>query len=156
MGAQQVVQQDLWYIPLVVVLLAGVMSFFGTLAAGFFTRRTEHYKWLRQERLQAYAKYLAALEALHDTKLLFDARNSSSPDVARVLSGMSDVNTARGIVFILGSAPVQRAASDLWEASNSLASDEDVLPRYREARRVFTGAVKTELGLGAVVVGASR
>ncbi len=56
------------YLPAVVAL----MSFLGTLAAtfvgGYFTRRNEHEKWLRQERLQAYSGFVGKLSLLYDLR----------------------------------------------------------------------------------------
>ncbi len=64
MSFQQNVQQSFWYLPLVVAVVTGVMSYLGTYFASRQTRQTEHQKWLRQERLQSYARCLAASSAI--------------------------------------------------------------------------------------------
>lgn len=146
------------YIP----LLVAAMSFLGTLAAaavaGHFTRRNEHEKWLRQERLEAYAKFISAVNQYYDDILL---RGGLPFDGQALLDFLQQLRLSRlaltdaqAVVVMLGSRTTVEASRLLVRVLKDYElgeRDPNALVTYRDkvvpVRRDFVQVAKAELGL---------
>jgi hypothetical protein len=65
---------DGWSSPLLIAFVAGLFALLGAFAGAWLTRKTEHQKWLRQSRAEAYTKFLELLSKAHiaATDIMFD------------------------------------------------------------------------------------
>jgi hypothetical protein len=60
--------------PLLVAFVAGLFALLGAFSGAWLTRRTEHQKWLRQNRAEVYTKFLDLLSKAHvaASDIMFD------------------------------------------------------------------------------------
>lgn len=57
-------------LKVVIAFVAGLFSRLGAFAGAFLARRTEYFKWLRQNRSETFAEFLAKLSAARELSLL--------------------------------------------------------------------------------------
>jgi hypothetical protein len=135
---------DVWKI--VVSLAGGAVSaaVLGLIGA-WIGRRSEHKKWLREERLDAYRDYLQTLETYAS---IF--RVDAPWDQVTIKSLAEDLMGKAAGVLLLGPEPVADAAMEMRTViaeSYDENKKDDAAESLREARATFTVAARKALNI---------
>jgi hypothetical protein len=63
-----------WSSPLLIAVVSGIFALLGAFIGAWLTRTTDHKKWLRERRSEAYTRFLDLLSKAHvaATDIMFD------------------------------------------------------------------------------------
>lgn len=65
---------DNWSTPVLIAFVSGLFALLGAFIGAWLTRTTDHKKWLRERRAEAYTKFLDLLSQAHvaATEIMYD------------------------------------------------------------------------------------
>lgn len=117
------IEQGQWLGPFVVPAITGAFALFGSWFGMKLGKATEHNQWLRNERLEAYAAFLEANEAVQRTMSDTPYGRKTPEDVYRAIDSISLQR-----LELLGSPATKAAANQFGGAMLDLGDVYDPIP----------------------------
>ena len=140
----------------VIVFIAGIAS---AAFVQWLRTRSEHGQWLRQQRLEAYAAFVGAMDAMERLQSRWSVswgKTDEADQVERYYDGLEGLSRSAGRVHLLAGSPLVSAcvrAQRHWDlevqAALRLKETQRLLDGYPESRRLYNDMVaeaRAELG----------
>ncbi len=137
-------------------LVSALVGLVGSVITFIYTRKTEHQKWLREERLRAYTAYWQAMREA--TQYLYDhwSVNPVGDEGYKWVQLTGQVQDSHFVASLLATQAVTKAMDEYRQAMLSgqwpmrdRGNIQDGARRVNEAARKFRESIRVEFGLAA-------